>query len=92
MSDSKRKFDVFATKSVGDKSYYTRIGVAFPHEKGPGFSVVFDALPTNGRVLIVPERGEGPAEESGNGAAPGRSSPSNERGFGPHSRTEPGRG
>ena len=90
MSESKRKFDVFATKSVGDKSYYTRIGVAFPLEKSPGFSVLFDALPTNGRVLIVPERGEGPSEESGNGAA--RSSPSPERGSGPRSRTDLPRG
>ena len=92
MNDSKRKFDVFATKSVGDKSYYTRIGVAFPLEKSPGFSVLFDALPTNGRVLIVPERGEGPSENSGNGRAPERPSPSPERGSGPRSRTEPTRG
>ena len=63
MNASKRKFDVFTTKTVGDKSYYTRIGVAFPLEKSPGFSVLFDALPTNGRVLIVPERGEPPSEE-----------------------------
>jgi hypothetical protein len=92
MSETKRKFDVVATKTVGDKSYYTRIGVAFPLEKGPGFSVLFDALPTNGRVLIVPERGEGPSEASGNGAAPARQSPSPERGGGPRSRTESGRG
>jgi hypothetical protein len=92
MSDSKRKFDVVATKTVGDKSYYTRIGVAFPLEKGPGFSVLFDALPTNGRVLIVPERGEGPSEDSGNGATPARNGPSLERGGGPRSRTESGRG
>jgi hypothetical protein len=39
------------------------IGVAFPLEKSPGFSVIFDALPTNGRALIVPERGEAPSEE-----------------------------
>jgi len=56
VSDGKRKLDVFATKSVGDKSYDTRIGVAFPLEKSPGFSVLFDALPTNGRVLLLPER------------------------------------
>ncbi len=63
MNTSKPKFNVFTTRSVGDKSYYTRIGVAFPLEKSPGFSVLFDALPTNGRVLIVPERGEPRSEE-----------------------------
>ena len=30
-------------------------GVAFPLEKG-GFYILFDALPTNGRVLLLPER------------------------------------
>jgi len=40
---------------VGDKDFYTRIGVAFPLEKG-GFNILFDALPTNGRVLLLPER------------------------------------
>ena len=88
MSDRKPKFDVFATKSVGDKSYYTRIGVAFPFEKGPGFSVLFDALPTTGRVLIVPERGEGPEEEAAGNGAPIRTAPSAERGGGPRSRTD----
>jgi hypothetical protein len=88
VTETKRKFDVVATKTVGDKSYYTRIGVAFPLEKGPGFSVLFDALPTNGRVLIVPERGEGPSEGSGTPASPGRPGPSPERGSGPRFRTE----
>jgi len=29
--------------------------VAFPLEKG-GFNILFDALTTNGRVLLLPER------------------------------------
>ena len=62
-SNGKKKFNVVTVKEVGEKSYYTRIGVAFPLEKSPGFSVLFDALPTNGRVLIVPERGEAASEE-----------------------------
>ena len=92
MSETKRKFDVVATKTVGDKSYYTRIGVAFPLEKGPGFSVLFDALPTNGRVLIVPERGEGPSEDSNGNGARRPAAPSPERGSGPRFRTESTRG
>ena len=44
-----------AVKTVGEKDHYTRIGVAFPLEKG-GFNILFDALPTNGRVLLLPER------------------------------------
>lgn len=90
MSETKRKFDVVATKTVGDKSYYTRIGVAFPLEKGPGFSVLFDALPMNGRVLIVPERGEGPSEDS-NGGTRKPAPPSPQRGSGPRFRTDSSR-
>jgi hypothetical protein len=55
MSTSKQKFNVLAVKTVNEKDYFTRIGVAFPLEYG-GFNVVFDALPTNGRVLILPDR------------------------------------
>jgi hypothetical protein len=62
-SNGKKKFNVVTVKEVGEKSYYTRIGVAFPLEKSPGFSVLFDALPTNGRVLIVPERGDSASAE-----------------------------
>ncbi|HTP24416.1 MAG TPA: hypothetical protein VMK12_02000 [Anaeromyxobacteraceae bacterium] len=40
----------------------TRIGVAFPLEKG-GFNILFDALPTNGRVLLLPERERSTREE-----------------------------
>ena len=55
MNTSKPKYNIVTVKTVGDKDYYTRIGVAFPLEKG-GFNILFDALPTNGRVLLLPER------------------------------------
>jgi hypothetical protein len=52
---SKQKYNIVTVKTVNEKDYYTRIGVAFPLEKG-GFNTLFDALPTNGRVLLLPER------------------------------------
>ena len=55
MSPSKPKFNVVAVKTVNEKDYFTRIGVAFPLEQG-GFNVLLDALPTNGRLLVLPER------------------------------------
>ena len=55
MSPSKPKFNVVAVKTVNEKDYFTRIGVAFPLEHG-GFNVLLDALPTNGRLLVLPER------------------------------------
>jgi hypothetical protein len=53
--NSKQKYNIVTVKTVNEKDYYTRIGVAFPLEKG-GFNILFDALPTNGRVLLLPER------------------------------------
>lgn len=35
------------------KSYYTKIGVAFPVKKGAGLSLVLDALPLNGRLVVL---------------------------------------
>jgi len=55
MSNNKQKLDVLAVKTVNEKDYYTRIGVAFPLDHG-GFNVLFDALPTNARVLLLPDR------------------------------------
>ncbi len=62
MNATKQKLDVLAVKTVNEKDYYTRIGVAFPLDHG-GFSVLFDALPTNARVLLLPERERLPVGE-----------------------------
>jgi hypothetical protein len=53
--NSKQKFNIVTVKTVNEKDYYTRIGVAFPLEKG-GFNILFDALPTNDRALLLPDR------------------------------------
>lgn len=55
MSPTKPKFNVVSVKTVNEKDYFTRIGVAFPLEHG-GFSVLLDALPAHGRLLVLPER------------------------------------
>ena len=55
MSPSRPKFNVVAVKTVNEKDYFTRIGVAFPLEQG-GFNVLLDAVPTTGRLLVLPER------------------------------------
>jgi hypothetical protein len=33
---------------------WTRIGVAFPHQNGPGLSVQLRALPLDGRIGLLP--------------------------------------
>jgi hypothetical protein len=46
------------------KTRWTKVGVAFPLKSGDGFSVVLDAVPVNGKLVIMPpmeknERGGG---------------------------------
>lgn len=39
------------------KSRWTKIGVAFPNKNGDGgFNVLLDALPVNGKIVIMPPR------------------------------------
>lgn len=35
------------------KAIWTRIGAAWAHEKGPGYSIRLDALPMDGRIVLV---------------------------------------
>ena len=65
MNTTKQKYNIVTVKTVNEKDYYTRIGVAFPLEKG-GFNILFDALPTNARVLLLPER-ERPSQHDAEG-------------------------
>jgi len=36
----------------GQKSYWTRIGVAFPHADGKGFNVVLRCFPIDGKIVL----------------------------------------
>jgi hypothetical protein len=33
---------------------WTRIGAAFPHKEGPGFSIELKAFPVDGRLIVLP--------------------------------------
>jgi hypothetical protein len=46
----------------GAKSIWTRIGAAFPHDRGAGLTVVLNALPLNfdGRIVLVEPKLEAP--------------------------------
>jgi hypothetical protein len=35
------------------KAIWTRIGAAWAHENGPGYSIRLDALPVDGRLVLV---------------------------------------
>ena len=44
-------------KRDGQGSHWYRIGRAYPHSKGSGLTVVLDAWPLNGRIVLL-ELGE----------------------------------
>jgi hypothetical protein len=35
------------------KAIWTRIGAAWPHGNGPGYSIRLEALPMDGRIVLV---------------------------------------
>ena len=56
-------------KDKGERSFWTRIGTAFPHQDGEGFNIRLDALPLDGKLVLLP-----PKDDS---AKDGGESPSN---------------
>lgn len=39
------RYDLLTAREVGDKTYWTRVGVAFENRDGNGFSLSFEAMP-----------------------------------------------
>ena len=35
------------------KAVWTKVGAAWPHEKGKGFTIELEAFPTNGRLVLT---------------------------------------
>jgi hypothetical protein len=44
---------------------WTKIGVAFPHREGPGLNIELDALPKDGKLVVLPPRSDSDERESG---------------------------
>jgi len=40
------------------RTYWQRIGRAYPHEKGAGLTVILDLLPTDGRIVLLELNGD----------------------------------
>lgn len=59
------RLDALAVRESNGKSYFTKIGVAFPARDGNGFSLLLDAVPASAdgqyKILLrtpLPPRGE----------------------------------
>lgn len=40
-------------RAGGTKTYWQRIGAAYPHDSGAGLTVLLDALPFDGRIVLL---------------------------------------
>jgi hypothetical protein len=43
---------------VGKKAVWTRIGAAWSHAQGGGFNIELQALPMDGRIVLMPPKEE----------------------------------
>jgi hypothetical protein len=68
MSDNKPTLYAYTVRDRGRNrpSIWTRIGAAWPHEKGNGFTITLDALPFDGRIVLTEPKPE-EAQESPEG-------------------------
>ena len=50
----------YAVKDRGrnQKGIWTRIGAAWPHEKGKGFTIELEAFPISGRIVLTEPKQE----------------------------------
>jgi hypothetical protein len=46
-------YSVKDARDAAQKAIWTRIGAAWAHENGPGYSIRLDALPIDGRIVLV---------------------------------------
>jgi hypothetical protein len=68
MSTNKPTFLAYTVKNRGrnQKPIWTRIGAAWPHKGGTGYSIELEALPIDGRLVLIEPKAdeEVPAQEA----------------------------
>lgn len=42
----------------GQKPIWTRVGAAWPHKSGTGYSIELEALPVDGRLVLIEPKAE----------------------------------
>jgi hypothetical protein len=51
------KYHAFVVKDRGeDQKFWTRIGAAWEHSKGGGLNIELDALPLDGKIVLLPPK------------------------------------
>lgn len=73
------RMDVLTGREKDGKTYWTRIGVAFPAREGDGWNLMLDALPVSGQcILREPKPRENrntDSQAAGGGTDPGGPAP-----------------
>ena len=54
----KPTFIAYAVTGEGKQAFWTRIGFARHHQHGEGFNIELNALPVNGRIVLMPPKAE----------------------------------
>lgn len=72
------RLDALTVRESNDKSYFTKIGAAFPNKDGKGWTVLLDAMPasTEGQFKIMLREPLPPRDDRGARPAQGGSAPS----------------
>lgn len=58
----KPAFIAYAVTGEGKHAFWTRIGSAWSHQHGEGFNIELNALPGNGRIVLMPPKAEDSTE------------------------------
>jgi hypothetical protein len=45
-------YTVISKEAKDEKGYWLKIGAAWPHKNGEGFTLKLDALPLNGEIVL----------------------------------------
>ena len=58
----KPAFNAYTVTGEGKQAFWTRIGSAWPHQNGEGFNIELNALPVNGRIVLMSPKAEDSTE------------------------------
>ncbi len=66
------RLDALTVRESNGKSYWTKIGVAFPAKEGAGFTVLLDAMPApvEGQFKVLLREPLPPRDQQGNAGRP----------------------
>ena len=60
----KPAFIAYAVTGEGKQAFWTRIGSAWQHQHGEGFNIELNALPVQGRIVLMPPKAEESTESA----------------------------